>query len=161
MAVLTRNTIWQLLEEVKDPEIPVVSIVEMGMVRDILQDGGKTIILLAPTFAGCPALQVMQEEIRSRLEAAGLSQVEVKLVLSPPWSSDDITPQARQKLSDFGLAPPARHQGLIELAWLQPVLCPYCSSSETILKNGFGSTLCRAIYFCNHCNQPFEQFKPL
>jgi len=155
------NDIWHLLDQIKDPEIPVVSIVELGMVREIQLEDQNVVVVLAPTFAGCPALQVIQEEVARRLYASGAGKAEVRFTYMPPWSSDDITPQARQKLTAIGLAPPPKHQGFIELALLEPVHCPYCGSSNTTIKNSFGPTLCWAIYYCDNCHQPFEQFKPL
>ena len=161
MPELSLEDVWQVLEQVKDPEIPVVSVVEMGLIRSIGWDGDILLITMTPTFAGCPALQVMQSEIAARLRAAGAMQVAVRLTFSPPWSTDWISSTARQKLKDFGLAPPpllgdTPGEGLPDVA-----TCPYCDSPDTELKNSFGSTLCRAIYVCNHCRQPFEQFKPV
>ncbi len=159
--MLTSELIWDLLNEVKDPEIPVVSIVEMGMVRQVQVDGGSVTVILAPTFAGCPALNTIRDEVSLILSKAGMRDVEVRFTYSPPWSSDDITAQARQKLKGFGLAPAPQHHGLIEAALLLPVPCPYCDSTNTSVKNEFGPTLCRAIYYCYNCNQPFERFKPV
>ncbi|HLE50625.1 MAG TPA: 1,2-phenylacetyl-CoA epoxidase subunit PaaD [Anaerolineales bacterium] len=161
MGNLTTDTIWQILDLVKDPEIPVVSVVEMGLIRSVGLDGETVIITMTPTFAGCPALQVMQREITNRLHQGGVREVRVQITFSPPWSTDWITPLARQKLKDFGLAPPPRHAGRIDLALSTAVACPYCNSENTSLKNDFGPTLCRAIYVCNNCQQPFEYFKPL
>jgi len=161
MSDLTTEEIWSLLEAVKDPEIPVVSVVEMGIVREVALEGERVIVRMTPTFSGCPALQAIRDEIRRHLQDCGAEQVVVEVILSPAWTSDWITPQARQKLRTFGLAPPARLAGRISLAELQPAVCPYCGSQDTSLKNSFGATLCRAIYVCNSCRQPFEQFKPI
>jgi ring-1,2-phenylacetyl-CoA epoxidase subunit PaaD len=155
------SSIWSILEMIKDPEIPVVSVVEMGMIREIAVTEKQLIVTMSPTFAGCPALQVMQSEIAERLGAAGWEKVDVRLVYSPPWSSDWITDSARSKLKAFGLSPPPRHSGRLETALSAKVHCPYCGSHDTVMKNDFGSTLCRAIYTCNQCRQPFERFKPL
>ncbi len=155
------EAIWQLLEEIKDPEIPVVSLVEMGMIRQVGIEAGKVIVILTPTFAGCPALNVMQAEIDQRLRQSGAPAVEVRLSLTPPWTTDWITPPGREKLKSFGLAPPPLHAGRLGEALLLPVVCPYCDSTHTEVKNDFGPTLCRAIWYCNNCRQPFEQFKPL
>lgn len=165
MASLTAEQVWEILEEVKDPEIPVVSVVELGLIRSVGVEeqnntGASVVIKFSPTFIGCPAIQVMQSEIEARLRQAGAASVQVKLALSPPWTSDWITPAGRIKLKDFGLAPPPRHAGQIELALSAAASCPYCDSADTTLKNNFGPTLCRAIYYCNSCQQPFEQFKP-
>jgi ring-1,2-phenylacetyl-CoA epoxidase subunit PaaD len=151
MEAITVNDIWQILDKVKDPEIPVVSLVEMGIIRDVEIDGDKVLVTMTPTFSGCPALQVMKTDIEEKLHERGLVSVEVKQVLDPPWSSDWITDEARQK-----------HGGnLQEILLFDTVSCPYCDSQNTTVKNTFGPTLCRAIYYCNDCQQPFEQFKPL
>ncbi|HFQ93544.1 MAG TPA: phenylacetate-CoA oxygenase subunit PaaJ, partial [Anaerolineae bacterium] len=116
---------------------------------------------MTPTFSGCPALRVMERDIAAKMKELGFASVEVRTVLSPPWSSDWITEEAREKLKKFGLAPPPRHGGRIEITFYEPAACPYCGSENTAVKNDFGPTLCRAIYYCNDCQQPFEQFKPL
>lgn len=159
--MLNESLVWQLLDDVKDPEIPVVSVVEMGIIREVQVAGGNVRVVMTPTFSGCPALETMRSDIEERLHQAGAQQVDVSLTLSPPWTSDWITAEARQKLKDFGLAPAPQFAGSLELAWLDVVTCPDCDSQDTVLKNSFGSTLCRAIYFCNACQQPFEQFKPI
>jgi ring-1,2-phenylacetyl-CoA epoxidase subunit PaaD len=158
---ITPQEIWEILDEVKDPEIPVVSVVELGLIRSVGVERDRVVVKMSPTFVGCPALQVMQAEIKESLERAGIQEVEVKMTFSPPWSSEWITSAGREKLRQFGLAPPPRHAGDIELALLEEVACPYCESEDTRLTNSFGPTLCRAIYFCNACRQPFEQFKPV
>jgi ring-1,2-phenylacetyl-CoA epoxidase subunit PaaD len=161
MPELKTEHIWEILDEVKDPEIPVVSVVEMGLIRTVGIAGEKVIVTMTPTFAGCPALRVMQEEIEKRVREAGAEDVEVKMVYAPPWSSNRILPEGRRKLREFGLSPPPQHDGDIQAALLEEVSCPYCDSKKTTLKNSFGPTLCRAIYYCENCQQPFEQFKPL
>jgi len=162
MEGITVENIWEVLDEVKDPEIPVVSLAEMGIIRQIEISGETVIVTMTPTFSGCPALQVMKTDIEKRLREEGISSIEVRLVLDPPWSSDWITAEARQKLKNFGLAPPPRHGGnLQEILLIDIVACPYCDSTNTTIKNSFGPTLCRAIHYCDNCQQPFEQFKPL
>jgi ring-1,2-phenylacetyl-CoA epoxidase subunit PaaD len=158
---LTTDQIWQALDEVKDPEIPVVSVVEMGIVRNVVVAGEKVTVAMTPTFSGCPALQVMKEAIESRIRQMGANEVEVRVVLSPRWTSDWITDEARAKLKAFGLAPPPRHGGQVDLFFLETAPCPYCGSHDTTVKNTFGPTLCRAIDYCNACRQPFERFKPV
>lgn len=158
---LEPEQIWEILDEVKDPEIPVVSVVEMGLIRSFGVTDEKVIVSMTPTFIGCPAIQVMKDAIEERLLQAGAEQVEVNITHSPPWSTEWITTEARRKLKDFGLAPPPHHSGGLEAALEGPVACPYCDSHNTTLKNSFGPTLCRAIYVCNNCQQPFEQFKPV
>ena len=153
--------VWEALDEVKDPEIPVVSLVEMGIVRALRVEGERVIVDMTPTFAGCPALHVMRQEVEARLRALGFPEVEVRMLISPPWSSDWITPQAREKLKAFGLAPPPKHGGSITLELLETASCPYCDSDRTRIRNTFGPTLCRVIWYCDACQQPFEQFKPI
>ncbi|MCI0397240.1 MAG: phenylacetate-CoA oxygenase subunit PaaJ [Chloroflexi bacterium] len=159
--MITPKEIWQALEEVKDPEIPVVSVVEMGIVRDVVVSEDEVVVKMTPTFAGCPALHVMERDIEERVRQLGAPAVTVETVLYPPWTSDWITDEARQKLKAFGLAPPAKHGGRLEITFYDLAACPYCNSTNTTVKNTFGPTLCRAIYYCNNCQQPFEQFKPL
>ena len=161
METLSSEKIWQILNEVKDPEIPVVSVVEMGLIRAVGKEGNNVTVTMTPTFIGCPALNAMQSDIEARLRQAGAENVTVRTVLSPAWTTDWMTAQAREKLKNFGLAPPPRHEGQLDLALLESAACPYCGSEDTTLKNSFGPTLCRAIYVCNSCRQPFEQFKPI
>lgn len=153
--------VWRQLETIKDPEIPVVSIVEMGIVRNIAVADGSVVVIMTPTFSGCPALDAMRSEVSTRLYQAGFQHVDIQITHDPPWTSDWITPEARQKLKSLGLAPPPVHHGSFALLLMETVNCPYCGSENTSVKNTFGSTLCRAIYYCNECQQPFEQFKPL
>lgn len=155
------DEIWQALDEVMDPELPVVSMVEMGIVRAVEIENGTVVVSMTPTFAGCPALEVMREAIREKLAGLGVERVQVKTVLTPPWSSDWITESARSKLKAFGLAPPPVHGGNVTLFFPKVVTCPYCGSNNTRMTNSFGPTLCRAIFVCRACQQPFEQFKAL
>ena len=155
------DRVWQALEEVKDPEIPVISIVELGLIRQVGYSAGRLVVTLSPSFVGCPALDVMRRDVALRLQELGEEQVEIKTVFSPPWTSDWITPAGREKLRGFGLALPPYHGGDLTTVLQQAAWCPYCESQDTELKNSFGSTPCRSIYFCNSCTQPFEQFKPL
>ena len=152
---------WKARGEVMDPELPVVSVVELGMVRGVAVEGGRVTVALTPTFAGCPAQAMMQAAIAERVQALGATEVEVTLQLAPPWTTDWMTPAAREKLKGVGLATPRAHGGLIQLVLDEAVACPYCGSTQTEMRNAFGPTLCRAIYFCNGCRQGFEQFKPL
>ncbi len=158
---LTEEEIWQALKEVMDPEIPVVSLVDLGVVREVQVEGDRVTVTMTPTFSGCPALAVMQQALREKVLELGAAEVEVRTVLEPAWSSDAISEEAREKLREFGLAPPPVHGGDLNIVLHEPVACPYCGSHNTTVKNAFGSTLCRAIYYCNECQQPFEQFKPL
>lgn len=155
--------IWQALEQVADPEIPVISVVEMGIIADVVAVNGRIAVSMTPTFAGCPALDLMRENIGHAVRAAGFQDVCVNVVFDPPWSSDRISEEGRRKLKEYGLAPPARNcsGGRLTEAALSKVSCPYCDSPETVLESIFGPTLCRAIHYCNACQQSFEQFKPI
>jgi ring-1,2-phenylacetyl-CoA epoxidase subunit PaaD len=159
--VLTEAGISEILDQVVDPEIPVVTLKEMGIIRAINISRNHVEVVITPTFSGCPALEVMEAEIIRVLASAGLKNVQVTRQYEPGWTSDWITPAAREKLKQIGLAPPHIHQGNFIPVLMEPVTCPYCDSQETTLKNSFGPTPCRMIYYCNSCQQPFEQFKPL
>ncbi|MCW5876701.1 MAG: phenylacetate-CoA oxygenase subunit PaaJ [Anaerolineales bacterium] len=153
--------IWEALSQVPDPEMPFVNLVEMGIVRELGWQGGRLQVTITPTFAACPAYEVMQAEILAALAALGLAGAEVLVSHNPPWTSEWISAEARQKLKDAGLAPPPRHQGDLLGVLMDPVPCPRCGSEQTSLRNSFGTTPCRMIYTCNDCKEPFEMFKPL
>lgn len=159
--MVTAEQVWRALEEVKDPEIPVVSLVEMGIIREVTVDGEAVRVKWTPTFSGCPAQEVMGGDIEARIKKMGIEQVKVETTLYPPWTTEWITAEGRTKLKSVGLAPPPTHEGNFVAVLLDPVECPHCGSTDTSLKNGFGPTPCRMIYVCNSCTQPFEQFKPL
>lgn len=160
------SVIWAALDEIPDPEIPAISVVELGVIRGFAferQTGGKErlSVELLPTFVGCPAIEVMRQQVTERLTDLGVTdEVRVELSFAEPWTSDRITPEGREKLRASGFAPPVP----IGLGSMLPMLdvpatCPYCGSRNTTLDNPFGPTLCRAIYHCDNCHQPFEQFK--
>lgn len=158
---VTSERIWQVLNTISDPEIPVVSLVEMGIAREVQIDGGRVIVTITPTFAGCPAMHHMREQIVGQLRSIGVEQVEVRTSLNPPWTSEWLSDEVRSKLKQFGLAPPPRHTGNIEIALMEVVPCPRCGSPDTVLDNPFGPTLCRSLHYCRRCRQSFERFKPL
>lgn len=153
-------TIWQALESVKDPEIPSLSVIELGMIDGISMETGAVVVRMMPTFVGCPALETLQRDVAAAVRNAGIANVRVELVYDPPWSTDRITAEGHRKLKEFGLAPPVRNAGTIELN-IQRVPCPYCDSHNTELESIFGPTLCRSIHFCHDCRQSFEHFKPV
>ena len=161
-ATAAEEHIWQALEEVKDPEIPVVSVVGMGIVREVSLEHNQVRVRFTPTFSGCPALEVMRRDIRERLEQLGFAPeaIAVETMLSPPWSSDWIRDDAREALWRYGIAPPEKSggSGLMQLE-SPPPACPRCGSLQASLKNSFGPTLCKAIYVCQACLEPFEAFK--
>jgi ring-1,2-phenylacetyl-CoA epoxidase subunit PaaD len=158
--------VWDALTEVPDPEIPAVSVVELGIIRSVEADAGRIRVEMLPTFVGCPALEVIRGSIAERL--AGMApEVEVEATFAEPWTSDRITPEGRRKLRESGFAPPPpagppRRAGeaLFPTITTRPAArCPFCGSRDTVMENPFGPTLCRAIHWCNQCRQPFEQFK--
>ena len=156
--------VWEELASLPDPEIPAISIVDLGVIGSVTAGDDSVRVELLPTFVGCPAIGVMKEQIGERIGALGVS-VDVKITYDPPWTSDRITPAGREALRRSGFAPPAPMPrgpalGMLdELAVLPIAECPYCGSRNTTLDNAFGPTLCRAIYHCGDCRQPFEQFK--
>ncbi len=159
----TEEQIWAALENVKDPEIPVLSIVDMGIVTAVQIQNPKSeiSITITPTFVGCPALEVIQKSIREEIVRLGFDSVEVTVDYETPWTSDKMKPEAKIKLEKFGLAPPPVISGELTEEQLNNVRCPHCGSTDTTLRSAFGSTLCRAIRFCFNCKQGFEQFKPV
>jgi ring-1,2-phenylacetyl-CoA epoxidase subunit PaaD len=159
--MLTKEQVLTALQDVKDPEIPMVSIVELGIVAEILIEGKNVRVKITPTFAGCPAVDVMRTEAEKRLRALGVDEARVEITFDPPWNSDRISADGRRKLKEFGLAPPRPHFGHVDLIQLELISCPFCGSADTTLESAFGSTLCRAMHYCRNCQQSFEQFKPL
>lgn len=159
----TTEQIWQALAQVPDPEIPVINLVEMGIVREVLVEGNKATITMTPTFSGCPALHLIREQLEQTTRSLGFEQVEVKTLLSPAWTTDWITPEARERLRQYGIAPPKPTTSQSALIKLEPspTSCPRCGSLDTSVKNTFGSTLCKAIHVCNGCKEPFESFKTI
>jgi ring-1,2-phenylacetyl-CoA epoxidase subunit PaaD len=157
--------VWDELSRIADPEIPAISLVDLGVIGSVAIGDGAVSVRLLPTFVGCPAIGVMQELISERVGALGLAErVDVEISFDPPWTSDRISAEGRERLRLSGFAPP--HIGpavvggdLSELTILSVAECPYCGSRNTSMENAFGPTLCRAIYHCADCRQPFEQFK--
>jgi ring-1,2-phenylacetyl-CoA epoxidase subunit PaaD len=158
------SDVWNALAQIPDPEIPTVSVVDLGVIRDVAVDDGTVRVELTPTFLGCPALEVMRDAIADRIRALG-ADPDVHVILDDSWSTDKITPAGREKLRASGFAPPAPRsaQAAATLVRLNSAVfrCPYCGSSETRLENLFGPTPCRSLRYCNACRQPFEQFKTI
>ena len=161
--MVTAEQVWSAIAEVADPEIPVVSLVEMGVIRGVHVDGERVRVELVPTFLGCPALDTMRRQLAEKVEELG-AEVEIDVILDDSWSTDRITPAGRDKLREAGFAPPVAHAaGEMTLVQLQRGVfhCPYCGSTATRLENIFGPTPCRSLRYCDSCRQPFEQFKTL
>ena len=160
---LTEQDVWSALAEIPDPEIPVISLVDLGVIKDVTVDDRHVRIEFTPTFMGCPALEPMKLAMERKVAELG-AEPEVRVVLDDSWSTDRITPEGREKLRAAGFAPPSpRPAGKLDLVQLRSgaFRCPYCGSTETRLENLFGPTPCRSIRYCVSCRQPFEQFKTL
>jgi ring-1,2-phenylacetyl-CoA epoxidase subunit PaaD len=164
-AELTLEQAWEALRAVPDPEIPVISVTELGIVRDLVLEGGRAVVTVTPTYAGCPATEVIARGIVQALRAAGAAQVEVRTRLAPAWTTDWIAPGARERLRDSSIVPPARCTAEEQpLRWVAreaaALACPRCGSGATERLSQFGATPCKALYRCRACREPFEYFKP-
>lgn len=157
------------LEAVTDPEIPVVTIAELGILRDVQIDNDDTLLAtITPTYSGCPAMEQITDDVSRALQAADVGAFRVRSVLAPAWTTDWITPEGHRKLRDFGIAPPAhvvaagdeRPIRLVRPAQAEHVACPQCGSHDTVCISAFGSTACKALYRCRACREPFDYFKP-
>ena len=161
---LSRDDVWIALREVLDPEVPVLSVVELGIVRDVDVSDGAVRVTVTPTYSGCPAMRVIEEDIVAALRARGAARVDVVTSYSPAWTTDWIPAEAREKLRRYGIAPPgaADHDAPVAIGRRRAaVRCPYCGSTATELKSEFGATACKAIHVCASCQQPFEEFKAI
>ncbi len=160
--------LWRVLAGVPDPEVPAISVVDLGIVRDIrVGDDGKVAVDVTPTYSGCPAMREIERAIVGALESNGVAQVEMRTVFTPAWTTDWMSDEAREKLRAYGIAPPGRttEQTLIPLlrrgSMDDAVACPFCGSRETETKSHFGSTSCKSLHYCTACHQPFEHFKAI
>ncbi len=162
--LLDEQRVWEALKDVPDPELPAISVIDMGIVRKIQVDATTSSIQvdITPTFAGCPALSQIRLSISERLLQLA-SHVEVNVTMKQAWTSDLLSEEARKKLHAVGIAPPPKvgNGRALPMLMSQPLTCPYCGSQQTTLENAFGPTPCRAIVYCANCHQPFEQFKPI
>ncbi|MGI8893034.1 MAG: 1,2-phenylacetyl-CoA epoxidase subunit PaaD [Bacteroidia bacterium] len=159
----TSEDIFNFLKEIEDPEIPVINIVELGIVRDVKLYDDKIEISITPTYSGCPAMKVIEDQVLSSLQEKGLKNIKIKTIYSPAWTTDWITHETKEKLRKYGITPPSKVSVEDVFPFLEQkkvdVQCPYCNSTETRVTSKFGSTPCKALHFCNHCHQPFEEFK--
>ena len=160
--MVTKEVIYSWLEEVSDPEVPVLSIIDLGVVRNVSFENNAWLITLTPTYSGCPAVQTMEEEILLKLKERGLSTVKILTTLSPAWTTDWLSENGRKKLKAYGIAPPEDEQDK-SLLFSSPTIvpCPVCNSKNTRLISQFGSTACKAHYQCSACQEPFDYFKCL
>lgn len=158
---LSKENILSLISEIPDPEIPVITIAELGVIRDVIIDGENVEIKITPTYSGCPAMQQMEDDIKAVLKQNGISNLKVTTVYSPAWTTDWIPEEAKEKLRKYGIAPPEKTTE--DKSWLtgksKLVLCPRCKSKNTKLISQFGSTACKALYQCQDCLEPFDYFK--
>jgi ring-1,2-phenylacetyl-CoA epoxidase subunit PaaD len=166
MSAFTEARAWEILARVADPEIPVVSVTDLGIVREVHADENGVEIIVTPTYAGCPATDVIRRDIEQALRAAGASAVSVQTRLAPPWTTDDIAPDARERLRAYGIAPPqpvtaGEERPITFVRRPTAVACPRCGADDTERLSQFGATPCKALYRCRACREPFELFKPL
>jgi ring-1,2-phenylacetyl-CoA epoxidase subunit PaaD len=164
---MVMDRIWQALGSIPDPEVPAVSIVELGIVRGVSFDDGRVRVEVTPTYSGCPATEMIADSIREGLARIGVADVDLVTRLSPPWTTDWIAPEGKRKLAQFGIAPPHVAGARIDVSGISPlrrkkavVACPLCGSTRTSLLSQFGSTACKAQYRCEDCREPFDYFKP-
>jgi ring-1,2-phenylacetyl-CoA epoxidase subunit PaaD len=166
-APITTDEIWRILERVPDPEVPAISVVDLGIVRDVRIDaGGATTVDVTPTYSGCPAMLEIERAIVGTLASHGVPNVEVRTVFTPAWTTDWMSDAAREKLRAYGIAPPERTNELalvplMRRGGVETLACPFCGSRATETRSHFGSTACKSLHFCTSCHQPFEHFKAI
>ncbi len=161
MVSAQEKLVWQELAKISDPEIPVISLVEMKVIRKVIISDDSVRVVISPTFVGCPALEHMKNEIRERLAGIGYARVDVETTFSPPWTTDMLDEEVKEKLREFGIAPPPKNDGELVAILALPVACPFCKSTNTHLDSEFGATLCKQLFYCDSCRQSFERFKPI
>jgi len=161
IVTITKEDVWNFLNEIPDPEVPVINIVELGIARDVQIQNDKVIISITPTYSGCPAMKVIEQDIFNVLKEKGITDVEIKMVYTPAWTTDWLTDEAKEKLRVYGIAPPDKTTADKSLLTLKPriIACPRCNSTNTSMVSQFGSTACKALYRCNNCGEPFDYFK--
>lgn len=155
---IATNAIWKILETVKDPEVPVLSVVDLGVIRAVSLEAKQVTVTITPTYTGCPAMDMISMHIKMALNAAGY-QTTIQTILSPAWTTDWITENGKQQLKAYGIAPPVGKS--FDQAYLEDIIvpCPQCNSTHTVLVSQFGSTACKALYKCEVCKEPFDYFK--
>lgn len=157
---VTEEHIWQILEEVPDPEVPVLNLLDLGIIRDVNLNEDEIEIVVTPTYSGCPATSMINIAIKMKLIEKGFNNIKLTNRLSPAWTTDWMTEEGKQKLKSYGIAPPVYSKNSDELfSKTDEVECPLCGSKHTHLVSQFGSTACKALYQCDHCKEPFDYFK--
>ena len=158
---MLKEKILKILESVTDPELPVLTVLDLGIVRDVLIDNNAIEVLITPTYSGCPAMNVIEMNIKAALRFAGFENIKVTTVLSPAWTTDWMSEAGKQKLKTYGIAPPQNKARLGKMLFETPpsVFCPICNSNNTEMLSEFGSTACKALYRCKDCLEPFDYFK--
>jgi ring-1,2-phenylacetyl-CoA epoxidase subunit PaaD len=158
---ISKQEIWDLLKGIPDPEIPVITIADLGILREIEIKENKVVVSITPTYSGCPAMQAIADEIKSILQANRIENPEIKTVFHPVWTTDWLTDDAKERLRKYGIAPPEKTSSNKSLLMTEPkkVYCPRCNSLHTELISQFGSTACKALYRCLDCKEPFDYFK--
>lgn len=159
--IATNEKIWQILEQVTDPEIPVLTIIDMGIIRDIKVDDDQVEVVITPTYSGCPAMNMIEVEIKAALQENGCQNPKVTTVLSPAWTTEWLSENGRKKLKAYGIAPPVEASKDKNALFQdeKEVQCPQCDSFDTQLVSQFGSTPCKSLYKCKNCLEPFDYFK--
>jgi ring-1,2-phenylacetyl-CoA epoxidase subunit PaaD len=162
---LSLESLWDAISRVLDPEVPALSVVDLGIVRDVRITDDAVEVDITPTYSGCPAMKMIEDEIVGALTRLGVGNVRVKMVFQPAWTTDWISEDARQRLRAYGIAPPGRVEepdGLVSLRRrTERVTCPFCGSQQTSVRSDFGSTACKSLHYCDACHQPFERFKAI
>lgn len=156
-----KDKILEYLQSVSDPEIPVLSIADLGVLRNVEVNAGETIITITPTYSGCPAMKVIEEDIAEKMKEEGVHNFKIKTVLAPAWTTDWMSDEGKRKLKEYGIAPPVKGTSGDQFRSQFPkkVTCPHCGSEDTEMKSFFGSTPCKSLYVCHVCKEPFDYFK--
>ena len=160
--VILKEKIWKLLQEVNDPEVPVLSVIDLGIVRDVKINNDEVEIVITPTYSGCPAMDLISMNIKMALLEHGYKKIKITSVLSPAWTTEWMSEHGKEKLKAFGIAPPTAKQQVCHTELFhdgEAIQCPRCNSYNTRLISQFGSTACKALYQCNDCHEPFDYFK--
>ena len=157
----SKESIFSLLSEIPDPEIPVISIVELGVIRDVIISGKDIEVIITPTYSGCPAMKQMEDDVRKKMQEQGFENIKITTVYNPAWTTDWLSEEAKLKLQKYGIAPP--EESTTDKSFLtgkpKHVTCPRCKSKNTVMISQFGSTACKALYKCNECLEVFDYFK--